>query len=84
MLRTVIQYSELPFENAVVENVTVIAVNERREDYPIDIIQDNLFERKQLARKSASEFLNNPPPRCLLWVGPAEAADGSRPNGLPA
>lgn len=58
-LRIVVQYSNLPFENAVVENVTLIAKKIKSEDYDIKIYEDSLNERKLLASKKASSFMDN-------------------------
>jgi type I restriction-modification system DNA methylase subunit len=59
-LRTVVQYSELPFENAVVENATIVATKEELSEYPIQILTDDLRERKLLDQKKNTEFLANP------------------------
>ncbi len=58
-LKTVVQYSELPFETAVVENVTLLARKERVAEYWVDIYTDDLSTRKILEHKRNTEFLSN-------------------------
>ena len=58
-LRTIIQYSELPFENAVVENVTIIVTKEKPGQYPIQVFIDNFREMNLNDEKENTEFLNN-------------------------
>ena len=59
-LQTIVQYSELPFENAVVENVTIIAIKEIVGEYPVRIFTDDLRDKKLLDEKKNTEFLANP------------------------
>jgi len=59
-LRSVVQYSALPFENAVVENVTVIVGREMPDKYPVQIYVDNFTERHLSGTKYNTEFLSNP------------------------
>ena len=59
-LRTVVQYSELPFENAVVENVTIIATKEKVSDYAMQVVMHDLKQIRQVAEKRSVAFLGNP------------------------
>jgi len=59
-LRTIIQYTDLPFENAVVENVTIIVAKEVPDEYPVEIYVDNFSTRTLDGRKTNTEFLSNP------------------------
>jgi hypothetical protein len=58
-LRTIVQYAGLPFENAVVENVTIIASKQKLSEYSIEILRDNLSEIELVDRKNNIEFLAN-------------------------
>ena len=59
-MRNIVQYTKLPFENAVVENVTFVATkDESSKDYDIAILEDDLSEAKLLAAKSRDSFLAN-------------------------
>jgi len=58
-LRTIVQYTGLPFENAVVENVTIIASKQKLSEYSIEILRDNLSEIELVDRKNNIEFLTN-------------------------
>ncbi|NMC59373.1 MAG: N-6 DNA methylase, partial [Candidatus Methanofastidiosa archaeon] len=58
-LRTVVQYSELPFESAVVENVTILLSKETLDDYEIKLFTDDLFRRHLIGIASNKKFLNN-------------------------
>lgn len=59
-IRSIVQYTKLPFENAVVENVTFVATkDEPLKDYDIAILEDDLSEAKLLAAKSRDGFLAN-------------------------
>jgi len=42
-LRALVQYTGLPFDNAIVENVTLIACKEYLKEYKIKIMTDDLF-----------------------------------------
>ncbi len=59
-IRSIVQYTKLPFENAVVENVTFVATkDEALKDYDIAILEDDLSEAKLLAAKSRDGFRAN-------------------------
>ena len=58
-LRTIVQYAGLPFENAVVENVTIIVSKQKLSEYSIEILRDNLSEIEFVDRKKNIEFLTN-------------------------
>ena len=59
-LRSIVQYTKLPFENAVVENVTFVASKESiASDYDIAILEDDLSGAQLLASKSRDSFLTN-------------------------
>lgn len=58
-LDKIVQYETLPFENAVVENVTIIIRKTTLSPYPVEIYMDNLSQRYLVARKSCDQFLAN-------------------------
>ncbi len=58
-LRTIVQYAGLPFENAVVENVTIIVSKQELNEYSIEVLRDNLSEIELVGRKKNIEFLAN-------------------------
>jgi adenine-specific DNA-methyltransferase len=59
-MRSIVQYTKLPFENAVVENVTFVATrDESVKDYDISIFEDDLSDATLLAAKSRDSFLAN-------------------------
>jgi adenine-specific DNA-methyltransferase len=58
-LRIIVQYSELPFDSAIVENVTIILGKEIIKEYEIEILIDDLLERKSIGHKSNTTFLSN-------------------------
>ncbi|MEW6614199.1 MAG: TaqI-like C-terminal specificity domain-containing protein [Thermodesulfobacteriota bacterium] len=58
--RIIVQYSELPFEEAIVENVTIIASKETLHQYEIEIFIDDLDKMNLVERNSNSKFLANP------------------------
>jgi type I restriction-modification system DNA methylase subunit len=59
-LKTVVQYSGLPFENAVVENVTIILTKEALRHYPVTIVVDNLAGTQTSSVKANTDFIANP------------------------
>lgn len=58
-LVTIVQYSELPFEAAVVENVSIIVQKSILPEYQIQICVDDLTCINNVAWKSNTEFLAN-------------------------
>ena len=58
-LKTVVQYTELPFEEAIVENVTIIASKESLPKYEIEIFVDDLSQLNLVERKPHTQFLAN-------------------------
>jgi len=58
-LKTIVQYTELPFENAIVENVTIIVTKEILDSYLMDILVDNLSDMQLVQRKLNTEFLTD-------------------------
>ncbi|MDD4150829.1 MAG: TaqI-like C-terminal specificity domain-containing protein, partial [Bacteroidales bacterium] len=52
-----VNYDEMPFENAVVENVTFVLKNYRNQSNLVQVFQDNLIERRQLAIIEQNQFL---------------------------
>jgi type I restriction-modification system DNA methylase subunit len=59
-LRSLVQYTRLPFEHAVVENITFVVSKETpAKDHTIAILEDNLSEANQLTSKSQNAFLAN-------------------------
>lgn len=57
-LKKIINYVDMPFENAVVENVTLIIQNGQLDDYPIEIFSDDLESISLLTTKSKINFLS--------------------------
>jgi type I restriction-modification system DNA methylase subunit len=59
-LRNIVQYTRLPFENAVVENITFVASREKTlNNYSIAIVEDDLSAVNELASKPRDSFLAN-------------------------
>lgn len=52
-----VDYDEMPFENAVVENVTFVLKNTCNQNNIVEVFQDNLIERRQLAIIEQKQFL---------------------------
>lgn len=59
-LREIVQYSELPFEEAIVENVTLVASKEKLHKYVIEIFLDDLKKINLIDQKLNTQFLRNP------------------------
>lgn len=57
-LKKIINYVDMPFENAVVENVTLIIQNGQLDNYPIEIFSDDLESISLLTTKSKINFLS--------------------------
>lgn len=58
-LHQVINYSKMPFANAVVENVTLIVKNQKEGDrYPIRFYEHNLKKMKLITEKYNSDFID--------------------------
>ena len=51
-----VDYDEMPFENAVVENVTLILQNTLRLNNIVQVFKDNLIERYELAKINQNQF----------------------------
>lgn len=59
-LKKVINYTNMPFANAVVENVTLIVENTKnKSDYDIQFFEDDLKSLKLIVEKSTKDFLSN-------------------------
>lgn len=56
-LLKLVDYDEMPFENAVVENVTFVLKNTRKEGDVIEVFQDNLIEMVELSKIDQNQFL---------------------------
>lgn len=59
-LKIIVQYSELPFEEAIVENVTLVASKETIPQYEIEFFVDDLSKMSLVERKPIAKFLANP------------------------
>jgi hypothetical protein len=81
-LRCIVQYTRLPFENAVVENVTMVASKDKpAKNYSIAIIEDDLSEANQLASKNRDGFLANR--NAAMTIYAADIMDEVFSRGLP-
>jgi adenine-specific DNA-methyltransferase len=59
-LRSIVQYTRMPFENAVVENITFVASKEKTtENYSVTIVEDDLAGWNELTSKLKDSFLAN-------------------------
>lgn len=56
-LLKIVDYDKMPFENAVVENITLVLRKNKLDDNYVEILQDNLIERIKLARVNQEKFL---------------------------
>lgn len=57
-LLKLVNYDEMPFENAVVENITFILRKEKLKENLVEIYQDNLVNRKLVAKVDQNQFLD--------------------------
>jgi adenine-specific DNA-methyltransferase len=57
-IKKIVNYEGLPFENAVVENVTLILEKGKLEHYDIEIVIDNLKSPKSIGLKNRDQFLS--------------------------
>ena len=81
-LRSIVQYTKLPFENAVVENITFVASNETAEkNYNIQILEDDLSKMNELSAKSRDSFLANR--NAAITIYAAEIMDEVFSRNLP-
>jgi hypothetical protein len=81
-LRSIVQYTRLPFENAVVENITFVASKEQpSKSHSIAIVEDDLSETNVLASKSRNSFLANR--KAAITIYAAEIMDEVFSRGLP-
>ncbi|NTU73135.1 N-6 DNA methylase [Candidatus Roizmanbacteria bacterium] len=59
-LKQIVNYVNMPFANAVVENVIIIIENKNIEDnYVVDFFEDNLTSRQLVVTKHKDDFLSN-------------------------
>lgn len=59
-LKQVVNYTNMPFANAVVENVTLLIENSKKDSsYEIVSYEDNLKKIELVAKKNSSDFLQN-------------------------
>ncbi len=56
-LKKIVNYIDMPFENAVVENVTIIIKKNEVDNYPIEIYTDDLETISLVSTKSKNNFL---------------------------
>jgi adenine-specific DNA-methyltransferase len=81
-LNSIVQYTRLPFENAVVENITFVALKQKpAKDYSIAIVEDDLSEMNQLASKSRNSFIANR--NAAITIYAAEIMDEVFSRNLP-
>lgn len=57
-LEKIISYVDMPFENAVVENVTLIVRRSKAQDYPINIYHDDLSKIELVSTKRKLNFIS--------------------------
>jgi type I restriction-modification system DNA methylase subunit len=82
-LRSIVQYTRLPFENAVVENITFVASKEQPvKNYSIAIVEDDLSEVNELASKPRDSFLANR--NAAMTIYAAEIMDEVFSRKIPA
>lgn len=81
-LRSLVQYTRLPFENAVVENITfVVSKSKAAKNETVAIIEDDLDTPTPLASKPQSAFLANR--NAAITIYAAEIMDEVFSRGLP-
>ena len=70
-LRSIVQYTKLPFDNAVVENITfVVSKQPTIQDYNIRILEDDLIKTKVLGSKPRDSFLRNRKSAMTIYSAP--------------
>lgn len=57
-LLSIVNYVDMPFANAVVENVTLIIENDKKDNYEINIYKDDLKSTQLIKTKNKIDFLN--------------------------